>query len=298
MIHRINRHVKKALRAVICLAACTAVLSGCGKSTQYTASGLVMDTVFTVTVYGDKDMPAQLIELGNELDKSVLSRFSDDSLLSRYYEDVSGSITDSPGDPAAGSNEIYEILKKCDEIRKDSNNLFDVHMGALSDLWNISGKARGETEPIVPEPEDILSAKEDRTILDLGAVGKGIYLDHAYELLKQSDVSCAVISAGGSVMTYGRKPDDTDFNVAIRNPFPDAENESYGTIVLRGTNFVSTSGSYERYFEKDGVRYHHILNFQSSYCLAYRFLQLILQLELMPQVYLKTLRQGLRPFLA
>ena len=101
--------------------------------------------------------------------------------------------------------------------------------------------------------------------LDLGAVGKGSACDVAREYLKEQDgVQGAVIAVGGSILTYGRKPDGTAFRVAVQNP--DEENGSYmGVIDLTGTACVSTSGDYEKYFVQDGKRYHHILDPATGY---------------------------------
>ena len=99
--------------------------------------------------------------------------------------------------------------------------------------------------------------------LDLGAAGKGIACDAIADFLKESEVSGAVISVGGSVLTYGSKPDGTPWQVAIVNPLDTTK--QLGTLSLTGEWFVSTSGDYERYVEVDGIRYHHILNPDTGY---------------------------------
>ena len=95
--------------------------------------------------------------------------------------------------------------------------------------------------------------------LDLGAVGKGIALDETYKLLKQQEqVTGAVISAGGSILTYGSKPDGSLWNVGIVNPSDTGR--TLGILSVPGGFCIATSGDYERYVEVDGVRYHHILD--------------------------------------
>lgn len=95
--------------------------------------------------------------------------------------------------------------------------------------------------------------------LDLGAVGKGFAMEKLFGLLEDSsDVTAAVISLGGSILTYGSKPDGEPWRVGIVNPFDTSG--SIGTLTLAGQWCVSTSGDYERYVEADGVRYHHILD--------------------------------------
>lgn len=94
--------------------------------------------------------------------------------------------------------------------------------------------------------------------LDLGAVGKGVALDRLLDGLADSGISGAAISVGGSVLTYGSKPDHTDWKVGILNPRDTSE--YIGILSLKGQWCVSTSGDYERYVEVDGVRYHHIMD--------------------------------------
>ncbi len=99
--------------------------------------------------------------------------------------------------------------------------------------------------------------------LDLGAAGKGIACDRIAEYFAQTGVNGAVISVGGSVLTYGNKSDKTPWQVGVVDP--QDTSKLLGTLTLSGTHFVSTSGDYERYVEIDGVRYHHILNPATGY---------------------------------
>lgn len=99
--------------------------------------------------------------------------------------------------------------------------------------------------------------------LDLGAAGKGIACDRIAAYLREQSVYGAVISVGGSVVTIGKKPDGTPWQIGIVDPWNTSS--LVGILYLEGENFVSTSGDYERYVEVDGVRYHHILNPATGY---------------------------------
>lgn len=99
--------------------------------------------------------------------------------------------------------------------------------------------------------------------LDLGAVGKGIALDEILTLLQEREVSGAVISVGGSILTYGEKPDKSPWRVAIADP--DDRTGSIGVLTLTGQWCISTSGDYERYVEVDGIRYHHLIDPATGY---------------------------------
>jgi thiamine biosynthesis lipoprotein len=253
MIHLSRfKQLKKYFAGVCCAASVATLLAGCGSVTPQTASDLVMDTVFTVTVYGDEVKPSELLEIGKDLDANVLSRFSEGSLVSEYN---SGNL----------SEEVAAIVGRCDEINSVSSGAFDVRLGALSDLWDIDGAAKGETEFVIPSVSDIETALESRDIIDLGAVGKGIYLDEVKAVLDEKNVSGAVISAGGSILVYGAKPDGVPFKVGIKDPFGEDASGTFGIIKISGGYFISTSGSYERYIDLDGVRYHHILDPGTGY---------------------------------
>ncbi len=229
-----------------------AIPAGCGKQAPQTASDLVMDTVFSVTLYGNEVEASELLEIGKNLDSDVLSRFSVNSSVTEYNRGVM-------------SDDIENILKRCDEIDQASSAAFDVRIGALSDLWDIDGAAKGETEFLLPAEADIETALENRDIIDLGAVGKGIYLDKVLTVLEENSVPGAVISAGGSILVYGKKPDGSPFKVGIKDPFEGSDGSPFGVIELTGARFISTSGSYERYIDEGGVRYHHILDPRTGY---------------------------------
>ena len=181
------------------------------------------------------------------------------------------------------SPELAETLEKCMDVWRQSEGAFDVTLGSVVQLWDIDGWAAGEREEVFELPEDELlrdalkhcgSEKlqlngtqlvmQEEMQLDLGAVGKGIALDGILAYLQeQEEITGAIISVGGSVLTYGEKPDGSCWKVGIVNPADTAEN--IGVLSLEGQWCVSTSGDYERYVEKDGIRYHHIIDPSTGY---------------------------------
>ena len=80
--------------------------------------------------------------------------------------------------------------------------------------------------------------------------------------MQKNDIKKATVSVGGSILVYGASEKEP-FKIGIKNPF-EKETKIIATLELFDC-FVSTSGNYERYFEKDGVRYHHILNSKTGY---------------------------------
>ena len=102
-------------------------------------------------------------------------------------------------------------------------------------------------------------AFEDNFTVDFGAAGKGIALDEIKDYLETTKTKEAVISVGGSILLYGEK----NFTVGIKDPEGNAGR--HVAILNVGEGCVSTSGSYERFFEENGKRYHHILDPDSGY---------------------------------
>ena len=179
------------------------------------------------------------------------------------------------------SPSMREILERIWQISADSGGALDVTLGRLSRLWNMDGLAAEGEGISIPSTDQIRSALEERGYervrfagdgmilpagmqLDLGAVGKGIACDRVSTYLhSQPQITGAVVTVGGSVVTYGEKPDGSPWKVAVIHPRE--EGNYLGVLSLTGEQYVSTSGDYERYVMVDGVRYHHILDPATGY---------------------------------
>lgn len=168
------------------------------------------------------------------------------------------------------SDEVLEYLKESVKISEMSDGAFDVTIGALSALWNFD-----KDEETVPADEDIRRALSSVgyekisfagnqvTIpagmqIDLGAVGKGAACDTAIRVMRENGAKSGAVSAGGSVGAFGKA-----IKVGIRNPGGGA-GDSVASIRLKDA-FVSTSGDYEKFFYKDGKKYHHLLDTSTGY---------------------------------
>lgn len=99
--------------------------------------------------------------------------------------------------------------------------------------------------------------------LDLGGIAKGFIADKMKEYLQDQGISSAIINLGGNVLTIGSRPNGEAFNVGIQKPFSD-DGTAACTVKSQGSSIV-TSGTYQRYFEKDGRIFHHILNLTTGY---------------------------------
>ncbi len=240
----------------------------------------VMGTVLQQTLYiSDRETPAdqEIALLLRKLEEERLSRRLETSEVSRLNQ-AAGEDSGS-----AVSDFLEEVLKGCLEIWQKSGGAFDITLGAVVSLWDIDGWASGENQGVFAPPRDEQLRKALESCgcgrmkieggrlylpegmeLDLGAVGKGIALDQLLVYLREkNEITGAVISLGGSILTYGQKPDGESWSVGIADPEDTAS--IIGTLTLEGEWFVSTSGDYERYAEADGIRYHHIIDPATGY---------------------------------
>lgn len=257
--------------AVLCILTC----SGCGKTDEnvkaeqngssVSDTGFFLDTAVTITLYDWSE------------EETIQKAFAEiqrlEQLLSVELEDSeAAAISAGAGkQSAAVSEETLEVVKTAQTYAEKSGGKFDITIGPLISLWNIH-----DGTGYVPKAEEREAAKalvgyEDLTIsgnrvflrrdgmaLNLGAIAKGYVSDRVKDLLKREGVEHAVINLGGNVAVIGGKPDGTPFKIGVQDPFGET-GEIIGMIELEDVSLIS-SGNYERYFEQDGVRYHHILD--------------------------------------
>jgi len=163
---------------------------------------------------------------------------------------------------------LKDSLKASFEIAEMTDGAFDPTWAALWGLWDF------ESEKI-PSDESLQSALDlidwkhvelnnnhckflkPGMKIGLGAIGKGIALDKCKEVLHSNNIENYIIVAGGQVLVSGLN-NGKKWRVGIRKP-DGLRNELAYVLDLTNT-CISTSGDYEKYFEKDGIRYHHIIN--------------------------------------
>ena len=255
--------MKKNSRTAVFLAALLLFAFGTGgcenAQTPQSRTVFAMDTVITLTAYGKNAGPA--------LDAAVQKINEYDVLLDVDSGDI-GNINAHAGEFVQVSTEVYQLLSDCIELSRQTDGAFDITVGRYVELWGFRSQTRVPNDGEITEAADFVGWDKielsDGKVkipkgmqLDLGAVAKGWAAGKLKELLTEDGVDSAILSLGGNVTTLGKKPDGTLFNIAIRDPDnPDAFLDS----VQVSDCAVVTSGSYMRYFEQDGVRYHHIID--------------------------------------
>ena len=241
---------------------CAFGICGCDAAPAYnSALGFYLDTVITISGYADKEILEGAVALCGEYEK-VFSRTVEGSDVWR--------INHAEGSPVRVCGDTAELLTIALNICEKSGGALDITIAPASDLWDFKAD-----EPEIPDSGELSSAAElvDYTKLklegdmvtlpagmaiDLGAVAKGYIADKAAEYLKEKGVESAILNLGGNVVALGGKPDGREWSIGIQDP--EEENGRVGYSVLVADESVVTSGIYQRGFDKDGVRYHHILD--------------------------------------
>ncbi|WP_455089528.1 FAD:protein FMN transferase [Peptoanaerobacter stomatis] len=180
--------------------------------------------------------------------------------------------------PVKVSKDTYYVIKSSIKYSELSGGKFDITVGDLVKLWGI-----GTDKEKVPSDDEIKSAlakidyrkivlddtaqtvflQDEGMVIDLGAIAKGYVADEIIKILEENNIKSAIVNLGGNVYVHGSK-NGKDFKVGIRDPFSQDANAYFGIYKTQDESIV-TSGVYERYFIKNGVRYHHILSTSTGY---------------------------------
>ena len=263
-----KKSTKKAVK-VIALVLCAVIIAGFISYDIYISSVkeektfFSMGTLVTVKLGGKNASPCaeEIQNAIDGIDSSYLSRREEGSDVER--------INASAGSDVSVSRETAAWISKALDICSASGGKFDITLGKISELWNIDnggGKVPDESDidsllekvgySRVLVNETSVKCGEGQSI-DLGSVGKGIACDVTKDILKSGNVKSAVVSVGGSVLVYGKSA-----TVGITDPY---DTSSYMAVLKLKDKFISTSGDYEKYFEQDGKRYHHIIDPSTGY---------------------------------
>ncbi|MCL2485969.1 MAG: FAD:protein FMN transferase [Oscillospiraceae bacterium] len=251
--------MKRAVTLLIAFILIAPGFAGCSAE-PVSRTEFLFDTVVTITAYGAKNSDLEAaIELCRRYD-GLLSKTAEGSDVWR--------VNHAGGQPIEVSDELREIIEISEKYYELSGGLFDITCGAETALWDFTAE-----DPALPTQEQLDEAvsrtgfgnlhTEGNLVwidnggqLDFGAVAKGYIADKTAGLLRRRGVTGAVIDLGGDILTVGRKNNGEPWVIAISDPGGDG----YARLVEVGEKAVVTSGLYERFFEIDGVRYHHILD--------------------------------------
>ncbi len=230
------------------------------KSAQ--AQIFAMDTVMSLTAYGknaEEAVAAATREI-NKLDK-MLSATDPDSEVSKINASAESAV------PV--SEPVLKQIAVAKEVYQKSGGAFDISILPLLELWGFgTEKAHVPSDSEVSQAMSKLSfmgvEASDSSVkipkeakITLAAIAKGYTSQYLYDLFRTMGVSSAIVSLGGNVQAVGTKPDGSKWRVGVQDPIDSTK--FLGTLEIADLAAV-TSGGYQRYFEENGVRYHHILD--------------------------------------
>ena len=198
--------------------------------------------------------------------EGLMSTWREDSEVSRVNAAAGGS-------PLPVSREVLDVLLLSRQISEWTGGKFDITFGALSDFWNFNHDGTDR----VPDMDAVrarlpLIAWEDVEIdeaagtvrlprsgmsFNLGGIGKGYAVDRAVAILRDAGLGNFLIQAGGDLYVGGQ-PKGRPWRLGIQDP-RSSGGTPFAVMDLADATF-STSGDYERFFIRDGRRYHHILD--------------------------------------
>ena len=261
---------KKKIRLVPLILSLMILCSGCGAEKELpklSEVGFYLDTVIILTAYTDDD---QVLKDAME----ECSRY--EKLLSAIIEgsDV-WRINHADGQPVEVSDDTMEVLRCAVRIAELSGGAFDVTIAPVSSIWDFTSG-----EAVLPDAEKIARAAKlvDYTKLELegntvrlpagmmidpGGIAKGYIADSVKAWLMDKGVRHAILSFGGNVVGIGTKPDGSDWKVGIQDI--DKATGEYMLVSRNNGGSTVTSGIYERGFDLDGVRYHHLLSTETGW---------------------------------
>lgn len=236
---------------------------------QLSRSRILMGTVVEISAHGADP---------GRLEAAVTAAFEELARIERLMQpsgdesDVARLTASLQGVEVAP--ETAEVIALGLQVASASGGAFDLGLGRLKGLWGIESEA-----PRVPTPEEVRQAlagtgpeglrldglRVEKSMpalaVDLGAIAKGYAVDRASEILRRAGIESASINAGGDIRLIGERS-GRPWRIAIQHP-READRQ-LATLELTDVAVV-TSGDYERFFEKDGVRYHHIFDPRTGY---------------------------------
>ncbi len=266
---RIKRYTR-----VIALALLVLMLSGCdrgmviptekpGADDSVSRTVFAMDTVMELSPCGENAKAA--CDLGAARIQELESLFSVTRKDSEIY-----SVNHAQGKEVSLSPDTQTLLKDALYWCAQTDGMLDISIYPVLRTW---GFTTGEYR--VPDDAELASLLEhvdyrrvslspdgsavtlpEGMEIDLGSVAKGYTGDMVMQAFRDSGVTSGMISLGGNVQVLGTKPDGSNWRIAVQDPSADG----YVGIAEVADKAVITSGGYERFFEKDGVTYWHILD--------------------------------------
>ena len=233
--------------------------------------GETQGTYYAITCYSDDSISFQssIDSLLNRFD-STASTYKPNSIISRF----------NSNDTAVRADEMFgTIFRKATEVSEKTNGSFDITVGPLVYAWGFGLANRIKMDqhivdsllPLVGfKKVKLLNGKliksDPRIRIDYNAIAQGYAVDVVAAFLDSKGIQSYLVDIGGEVLARRTKPGGEKWNVAIELPAKNADDErSIQAVVELQDMAVSTSGSYRRFYEENGIRYSHTIDPATGY---------------------------------
>ncbi len=258
------------------------ILAGCEKAPeQVHLSGPTMGTTYNVKYLTEKGVLSS-DKLHQEIDRLLeqvndqMSTYRKDSELSRFNQ-YQGT------EPFEVSSQTATVVKEAIRLNKLTLGKLDVTVGPLVNLWGFGPEARRD---IVPSQQELAERKANIGIqhlkvegnklskdlphlyVDLSTIAKGWGVDVVADYLAEQGIKNYMVEVGGEIRLKGINKDGVPWRIAIEKPTVDER--SIQEIIEPGDMAIATSGDYRNYFERDGIRYSHIIDPDTGYPIAHK----------------------------
>ena len=227
-----------------------------------------MDTYMTLTAYGEHAQEAvdKAAERVEELD-ALLSTGDENSEIYQLNQSGKGTLSEDGG----------YLVERALELYKKTDGAFDIAIYPVMQAWgfptqeyHVPDDATLKEKLALADASKVNYDKDTRKIsfgqdgmeIDLGGIAKGYTSSQIMQIYQDCGVTSGLVNLGGNVQALGCKTDGSKWRVAIQSP---DDTEDYLGILEIENQAVITSGGYERYFEEDGVTYHHIIDPATGY---------------------------------
>ncbi len=228
-----------------------------------------MDTIVSISVVSRSREKASIAinRVFGEMEKlsALVNFYSETSELSQLNRNAGKK-------PVKVSFETLDLVKEATSVARLTGGAFDPTIGVISTLWDFNNRIMPDSKDIkerlklvsyknivINEEKSTVFLKKEGMLMDLGGIAKGYAADMAVEILFSSDIKSALISVAGDIRAYGVKPDGNPWMIGIRDPRPASSTENIMAAMPLNDLAISTSGDYQRFFEMEGTRYHHLL---------------------------------------
>ena len=204
--------------------------------------------------------------------EAVLSEFRRiDHSMSPYRESSELSLLnrEAANQSVSISEELFRLLEKSLEISNLTEGAFDITFASVGHQYDYRQGIAPTDERLQQDLPKIdfrhihlnpadhsVSFKQPGVRIDLGGIAKGYAVDRGISLLQERNIKQALITAGGDSRLLGNRR-GRPWHIGIRAP---RDSQAMVAVLPLSDTAISTSGDYERFFEADGVRHHHIIS--------------------------------------